>query len=353
MDITKIKLIAYYLPQFYEIEFNNQIYGQGYTEWTATAKAKPLFKGHYQPHIPADLGFYNLLMPEAREAQAQMALQYGVDGFCYWHYWFGNGETIMEKPLQAVMESKKPDFPFCLCWANHSWIKPGTTQLIKEQKYLGEEDYRAHFNYVLKAFKDERYIKIDGKPVFDIFEPELIPDLDHYIDLWNQWAREEGLPGIYFIGMAQTPDAMKKIFNTKLDAFNSVRLKDFYYYQNKYMDYIRGKLGIPFTRYEYIKAQKYFINEQDKDNRVIPSIIPGWDHSPRHGKSGLILTKYTPDAFEVHVRSVMEIISQKQNKLCFIKAWNEWGESNYLEPDLKYGRAFLEVLKKVKDEYQN
>lgn len=352
MDKSKIKLIAYYLPQFYEIEFNNQFYGKGYTEWTATAKATPLFKGHYQPHVPADLGFYNLLMPETREAQAQMAQEYGVDGFCYWHYWFGNGETIMEKPLQAVLESKKPDFPFCLCWANHSWIKPGTTQLIKEQQYLGDEDYRNHFNYVLKAFKDERYIKVEGKPVFDIFDPVSIPNIDHFIDLWNRWAKEAGFPGIYFIGMTQTPDAMAKILNTHLDAFNAVRLKDFYYHQNKYMDLIRGWLGIPLTRYAYIKAQKYFTNDQDKDDRILPTIIPGWDHSPRRGKSGLILTDYTPEAFEIHVRSVMEILSQKQNKLCFIKAWNEWGENNYLEPDLKYGRAFLEVLKKVKDEYQ-
>lgn len=350
MDISSIKFIAYYLPQFYEIEFNNKYWGKGYTEWTVTSKAKPLFKNHYQPHIPADLGYYNLLMPEAREAQAQMAKEYGIDGFCYWHYWFGNGEVEMEKPIKAVLESGKPDFPFCFCWANHSWHNPATKEPIREQKYPGDEDYRNHFNYVLRAFKDERYIKVNGKPLFDIFEPDWIPDLNHFMELWNKWAIEEGFSGIYFVGIAQTPEALQKIVNSKLDAINAVRLKDFLSYQNPYKEFLKYKFS-SIHNYKYIEAQKYFINEKDKDNRIIPTIIPGWDHTPRSGKNGLVLTDYTPETFEVHMRSVMELISKKQNKLCFIKAWNEWGEGNHLEPDLKYGKAFLEVLKKVKEEY--
>lgn len=161
----KIKLIAYYLPQFYEIEFNNNYWGKGYTEWTTTANAKPLFKGHYQPHIPADLGFYNLLMPEARKAQAEMAQKYGIDGFCYWYYWFGNGKTIMEKPINAIIQSKEPNFPFCVCWANHSWINPATGALMLEQKYLGKKDYEDYFYSLLPAFKDKRYIKINNSPL--------------------------------------------------------------------------------------------------------------------------------------------------------------------------------------------
>lgn len=137
-----ISLFAYYLPQYYEIEFNNKYWGQGHTEWTVAENAKPLFKGHYQPHVPADLGFYNLLMPRARKAQADMAKEYGVDGFCYWHYWFGDGKTIMEKPFNAVVESKEPDFPFCLCWANHSWQNPQTKEIMISQQYLGEEDHK-------------------------------------------------------------------------------------------------------------------------------------------------------------------------------------------------------------------
>ena len=345
-----IKLIAYYLPQFYEIDFNNKYWGKGYTEWTTTAKAKPLFKGHYQPHVPADLGFYNLLMPEAREAQAQMAKEYGVDGFCYWHYWFGQGETIMEKPFNAVLESGKPNFPFCLCWANHSWHNPATKEIILEQKYYGDDDHIAHFMSLLPAFKDHRYICIDKKPIFSIFEPESIPDLDSFIELWTNLAKENGLDGLYFIGLSQTPDEYKIIEKNKLDAINTIRLKDFLLYQNKYIAYFRYKAGI-LHKYTYDSALKYFITGMEKMERNIPTIISGWDHSPRAGKDSLILTDYTPIVFEKHLKQVFDVVSKKHNKICFIKAWNEWGEGNHLEPDLKYGLAFLETLKKVKEEY--
>ena len=221
---NKIQLIAYYLPQYYEIEFNNRYWGKGHTEWTDTAKAKPLFKGHYQPHVPADLGFYNLLMPEARKAQADMAREYGVDGFCYWHYWFGNGETIMEKPLQAVVESGEPDFPFCLCWANHTWHNPSTKEIILEQKYLGEEDHIKHFYSLLPAFKDKRYIRVNNKPIFNIFAPELLPNTSNFVDLWNELAIKEGLEGIYFIGIAQSPKALDVIYKYKLDDINHYRI---------------------------------------------------------------------------------------------------------------------------------
>lgn len=346
-----IKLIAYYLPQYYEIEFNNKYWGKGHTEWTDAANAKPLFKGHYQPHVPADLGFYNLLMPETRKAQAEMAKEYGVDGFCYWHYWFGNGETIMEKPFQAVLESGEPDFPFCLCWANHSWHNPKTKEIILEQKYFGEEDYIKHFQYLLPAFKDKRYIKINNKPIFNIFSSQTLPNINDFITLWNQLAIKEGFNGIYFIGLAQTPE--EYITNTKfnLSAINVSRLKDFFLYQN----FIQQRFINPYMKYhayEYEEAAKYFISSDDINENIIPTIIPGWDHSPRSGKDALILKNYTPKKFEQHLHHAFKTVSQKNNKLCFIKAWNEWGEGNHLEPDLKYGLAFLETLKKVKEEYQ-
>ena len=347
---NNIKLIAYYLPQYYEIEFNNKYWGKGHTEWTDTAKAKPLFKGHYQPHVPADLGFYNLLMPKARKAQADMAKKYGVDGFCYWHYWFGNGETIMERPFQAVLESGEPDFPFCLCWANHSWHNPKTKEIILEQKYFGEEDYINHFQYLLPAFKDKRYIKINNKPIFSIFEAESIPSANEFITLWNTLARKEGFDGIYFIGIAQTPEEYNKIKDFNLDAINVVRLKDFLKFRSFWKDRIKYMFN-DIHNYSYKEAAKYFISSQDIQENIIPTIIPGWDHSPRSGKKALILTDYTPKEFEKHVQDVLSLVSKKENKLCFIKAWNEWGEGNHLEPDLKYGLAFLKILKKVKGQY--
>ncbi|MBQ4029820.1 MAG: glycoside hydrolase family 99-like domain-containing protein, partial [Prevotella sp.] len=172
----KARVIAYYLPQFHPIPENDKYWGKGFTEWTNVAKARPLFRGHYQPRIPADLGFYDLRMPEVREAQAELAREAGIEGFCYWHYWFGHGKRLLERPFNEVVASGKPDFPFCLAWANHDWttktwekgVKDG---MIAEQLYLGKEDYRLHFNTLLPAFKDHRYIRIDGKPLFVIYDP--------------------------------------------------------------------------------------------------------------------------------------------------------------------------------------
>lgn len=349
---NNIKLIAYYLPQYYEIEFNNKYWGKGHTEWTDTAKAKSLFKTHYQPHVPADLGFYNLLMPEVREAQAKMAKQYGLDGFCYWHYWFGKGETIMEKPFQAVLDSGKPDFPFCLAWANHSWHNPKTKEIILEQKYYGREDHKAHFYSLLKAFLDDRYIKIKGKPIFVLFEAESIPNINDFINLWNQLAIDNGLKGIYFIGTSQNKNQHSKNQSINVDAINTIRLKDFLDYEHPIKEYLKYKFS-QYHDYSYKKAMKYFISDIDKEEQNIPTIITGWDHTPRSGNKALILTDYTPDNFEQHIRTTFEIISKKKNKLCFIKSWNEWGEGNYLEPDLKYGLQFLERIKLVKDIYSN
>lgn len=347
----KIKLIAYYLPQFYEIEFNNNYWGKGYTEWTTTANAKPLFKGHYQPHIPADLGFYNLLMPEARKAQAEMAQKYGIDGFCYWYYWFGNGKTIMEKPINAIIQSKEPNFPFCVCWANHSWINPATGALMLEQKYLGKKDYEDYFYSLLPAFKDKRYIKINNSPLFALFDPLSIPNINEFITQWASLAQKEGLAGIYFIGLAQSEDTLIAASQLNLNAINIIRLKDFQKHINPYKE--RLKYIFRSTHdYKYTVASKYFVAPEDVKENIIPTIIPGWDHSPRNGKKSLILTNYTPDAFRKHLEDIFNVLKQKENKLCFVKAWNEWGEGNHLEPDLKYGLQFLEVLKETREKYE-
>lgn len=352
MEKQKIKLIAYYLPQFYELDVNIPVFGRGYTEWTRTANAKPLFKGHYQPHVPADLGFYNLLMPEPRLAQAEMAKEYGIDGFCYWHYWFGNGVVTMEKPFKAVIESGQPDFPVCLCWANHTWRNTQTQELVVEQTYPGERDVIDHFNYVLPAFKDKRYIRIDDKPVFGIFDPAQIPYLDQMIDIWNSLAKDNGLAGIYFIGIAQTVAEYDAIKTFNLDAINTVRLKDYFNHTNKYIDYLKNVLHFPLEHiFPYGKFSKYFVSDIDESENVIPTILSGWDHTPRYGNKALVLKDYTPQAFEKHVTEVLDIVSKKKNQLCFVKAWNEWGEGNHLEPDIRWGKAFLEVIKKVKSQY--
>ena len=208
----KARVIALYLPQYYPIKENDDFWGKGFTEWRNVAKARPLFKGHYQPRIPADLGFYDLRLSETRIEQAKMAENYGIEGFCYWHYWFGNGKMVLQSVLEEVLKSGEPDFPFCVGWANHSWSnktweKTGrfkTTVVFLNQTYPGNEDYINHFMYLLPFFKDPRYITVDGKPLFMIFNPYEIPDNKHLIELWNQLAVQNGLPGIYFVARCES-----------------------------------------------------------------------------------------------------------------------------------------------------
>ncbi|MEQ1907083.1 MAG: glycoside hydrolase family 99-like domain-containing protein, partial [Pirellulaceae bacterium] len=203
--MPRARIIANYLPQFHPIPENSAWWGEGFTEWTNVAKARPLFPGHYQPHVPADLGFYDLRVPETRAAQAEMASAYGVEAFCYWHYWFG-GKLILERPLQEVVRSGEPDFPFCVAWANESWTGiwyGASDRMLMEQTYPGVEDYTKHFYYLLPMFTDPRYVKVDGKPLFMLFRPDSLPNVRQFLDLWRGLAIKEGLPGLHIIAYKQ------------------------------------------------------------------------------------------------------------------------------------------------------
>lgn len=377
MENVKARVIAFYLPQFHPTEINDKYWGKGFTEWTNVAKAKPSFKGHYQPQIPADLGFYDLRLSEVREEQAKMAEEYGVEGFCYWHYWFGNGKRILERPFNEVLQSGKPDYPFCLGWANHSWSnktweKSGhfTKDIVfLEQTYPGEEDYTAHFYEVLKAFKDPRYIKVDGKPLFLVFNPMEIPDNKSFISLWRKLAAENGLPGIYFVGRApyvgqfkigQKIDLNKvadlkinELLNMGYDAINSTNfrmaeMKSAGTVTVKIRAIVRHLIGgINAETYDYSKVMSNYYIDSDKKENVFPQIIPRFDKTPRMGNKAKIYTGSTPELFKKSVHEAVELISHKeeQHRILFLQAWNEWGEGMYMEPDLKYGRGYLEALK--------
>jgi len=362
-DSKKARVIAFYLPQFHPIPENDAWWGKGFTEWTNVGKAKPLFRGHYQPRVPADLGYYDLRMPEIREAQAQMARDAGVEGFCYWHYWFGNGKQLLERPFNEVLESGKPDFPFCLAWANHSWTTHSwnsTTQwkkdsIIIEQKYLGESDYINHFYSILPALKDKRYIKIKGKPLFMIYAPLDFKDVKNFIRVWRQLAIENELMGIYFVGRSYGwIKNNQEILNLGFDAINSngqweaeCKVKGRYsqLIQSNISIKIRGGLLL---KYDYKKILKHFFTEDDKKDNIFPTIIPQWDRSPRSGKRSVIYYNSSPESFGMHIEEALNIIKDKPDdlKILFLKSWNEWGESNYVEPDLKYGMGFLDQLKK-------
>lgn len=358
----KARVIAMYLPQYHPIPENDNVWGKGFTEWNNVAKARPLFRGHHQPNIPADLGFYDLRLSETRELQAQLAREAGVEGFMYWHYWFGNGKRLLERPFNEVLESGKPDFPFCLGWANHDWKTSTWTtmgnlqknQMICEQTYPGEEDYIAHFNCCLKAFKDKRYIKVDGKPFFLLYDAKALPNAKQFFDLWNRLACENGFPGIHFVGINQPNDPKyKKVLNQGYDAVSHGGVWDPMqkikgYYRMVLEKKIRDKIDwlAPIDKYNYKDFIKYTFNETDKWENVYPNIIPGWDRSPRSGKKAQIVYGSTPELWKKHCKEAVDLVQNKtfEHRIIILRSWNEWGEGNYVEPDERWGTAYLDAL---------
>ena len=349
--MSKPQVIAFYLPQFYPTKENNEWWGEGFTEWTNLAKARPLFIGHNQPKIPGRLGFYDLRLAETREEQAGLAREAGISGFCYWHYWF-NGRRLLDRVFAEVVSSGKPDFPFCLCWANHSWYqktwdpnKPN--RLLIEQTYPGESDYIAHFNAMLPAFKDKRYMKIDGKLVFGIFEADAIPSFSLMKDIWNQMALENGLEGFYFFGLAQGEMRANVITKEGYDAVVYDNMQTVY---AKNWSLTRRALDRILHRPHVIQYEDYVeesVSYFREHSNLIPCIVPNFDHSPRSGKKGIILHNSTPQKWEFFFRNVYKLQMERNSPLLVIKSWNEWGEGNYLEPDAKYGKEYLDVMREV------
>ena len=382
----KARIIAYYLPQFHPIPENDAVWGKGFTEWTNVAQAKPLFKGHYQPRIPADLGFYDLRLPEIREQQAAMAKEAGIEGFCYWHYWLGNGKQLLQRPFEEVLSNGKPDYPFCLAWANHDWttktwnrgkniISKADTTYIAKQEYPGDADYINHFNYLLPAFKDHRYITIDGKPLFLIFDPYHFKDVTHFMELWRKLAKENGMAGIYFVAICNSTSTIKRcndgsiqrvipdlessanvyqeILALGFDGINSFgKSRAEMLSVGKYLKLIRHAIKkafpiLPTQKFDYPKVVKHFFAPEDQWENIFPTIMPQWDRSPRANAIDGIYVNATPDSFETHIKEALSVISNKpsDNKILFLRSWNEWGEGNYVEPDLRYGHGFLNAIK--------
>lgn len=351
------RLIAYYLPQFHPIPENDEWWGKGFTEWTNVGKAKPLFPGHQQPKVPGELGYYDLRVPETRQAQADLAREYGIEGFCYWHYWFGNGKQLLERPFNEVLESGKPDFPFCLAWANESWsgFWHGTDNrnTLIEQLYPGQKDIEDHFYALLQAFKDPRYIKVDGKPLINIFKPLALPDASVFIHIWKDLAVKNDLQGMYFVGQAKNEEETYEIRKLGFDAVNLIGLNRYKAHrkQLKYSilaKYYKLMYGCPNIGF-YKDAMRFFISGIEKQNDVFPTIVPNWDHSPRTHKEGFVLHGSSPELFSKHLLDVKKVIQDKdsEHNIVFIKSWNEWAEGNYMEPDIVFGRRYLEVMKET------
>lgn len=355
MNNKDIRVIALYLPQYHPIPENNEWWGKGFTEWTNVGKAKPLFRGHYQPRVPADLGYYDLRISEVREEQATLAKEAGIEGFCYWHYWFGAGKRLLEKPFNEVLSSGKPDFPFCLGWANESWQakvwnrEVGKNKTLIEQEYPGVKDNEAHFYELLSAFQDERYIRIDNKPFFLIYKPLQFPGMADFIKQWNILARKNNISEkFYFVANAYDYEEYQNLLDLGFDAV-TINPVSRMVYKSRVITLWRKVLRRLFNYPIIIKYSSLldsFSTEMDKQENIIPFIIPNWDHSPRSAKRAVVLHNSTPNLFAKHIDKVLDIVKKKQNKLIILKSWNEWGEGNYMEPDLKWGKQYLNVLKK-------
>lgn len=363
---NKVRIIAFYLPQYHPFKENDEWWGKGFTEWTNVVKAKPLFRGHYQPKIPTDLGFYDLRVPEVREEQARMARDAGIEGFCYWHYWF-EGHELMERPFWEVVNSGKPDFPFCIGWANETWKskmwnKDGSlaagTKILIEQTY-SEEDDIVHFKKLLPVFKDPRYILVDGKPLVFIHMGLDLPV--HTITKWKELAVKNGFPGIHFVGrlaggrFSNIDEGVKQLKDMGFDAVKIPKLIGLYHnsrFISKYWMELKSLIKYNGCRhiFPYSEVIKHIITpEYDAHEDCYPTIYPNWDHSPRGGKNTLIVVGSKPSLFKESVCKIIDMIKMKheQHRIIFLKSWNEWGEGNYIEPDTKYGMGYLFSLKDV------
>lgn len=357
-----LRALAIYLPQFHPTPENDEWWGMGFTEWTNVAKARPRFPGHNQPQLPADLGFYDLRVPETRELQAKMARQYGIQGFMYYHYWF-NGRRILERPFEEVLKSGAPDFPFCLCWANENWTRrwDGLEQQVLLKQEYSEEDDRAHLRSLAPAFADPRYIRVDGKPVFIVYRTNELPNAQRTVATWREEAHRLGIGELYLMrmnGWGPHPNPHEMGFDAAVDF-----QPDWYNLPaRKYGDVkTRGlnKLGIkasPYLRDEirdYDEVVAAMLSRQKPNYKLFPGVTPSWDNSARRKKDAIIITDSTPEKYENWLRHTVQSFTpySPDENFIFINAWNEWAEGNHLEPCQRWGCQYLEATHRILKDY--
>jgi lipopolysaccharide biosynthesis protein len=364
---AKARVIAFYLPQFHPIPENDKAWGTGFTEWTNVTKARPLFKGHYQPHLPADLGYYDLRLPEVREAQAAMARENGINGFCYWHYWF-DGSRLLERPFEEVRRSGKPDFPFCLGWANESWSGHWNggnwDNVIKTQTYPGLLDHKRHFDSLLPAFRDQRYIRVDAKPLFLIYRPKKIPDCANALRYWKTLAVEAGLPGLHFVANLDWQDREWDALGQGFDAITIwplgrlVRANSFLASRRAKRALTRRRLTFLQPVLEKIWPQLDRVWDYEEILPLLdcpapaevplhPMAVPNWDTTARYNRKASIFHNSSPALFQRHFRDVLQRAKagRPDDPIVFLKSWNEWAEGNHVEPDTRFGHGYLDVIR--------
>lgn len=356
------RAIAFHLPQFHPVPENDDWWGKGFTEWTNVAKAKPLFRGHYQPQLPGELGFYDLRLREARQAQASLAKEHGIHGFCYYHYWF-NGRRLLERPVNEIVASGEPDFPFCLCWANEPWSRRwlGEEREVLMPQSYSASDHTIHAQTLAPIFADPRYIRVDGRPVFVIYRPSHIPDLESFIETFSAEVQRLGVPAPFLIAINNhdaSLDYRALGFATEMQFEPALgALPQFMDDASSWSKFRRNlRYGVPSRKlklYGYRESRSTMAASKPSKSNV-PCIFVSWDNSARRGENGIIFPDCSPAEFESELNAELEKWKKQENKetdLFFINAWNEWAEGNTLEPNSKFGRGYLESVKRCFSAY--
>ncbi|MEZ0174974.1 MAG: glycoside hydrolase family 99-like domain-containing protein [Candidatus Reddybacter sp.] len=353
---TKVRAIAFYLPQYHPIPENDEWWGKGFTEWTNVTRATSQFRGHYQPHLPKDLGYYDLRLADTRKSQADLAKENGIHGFCYYHYWF-NGRRILERPFTEVLESDEPDLPFCLCWANENWTRTwdgNNKDVLLQQNYSPEDDAK-HIKSLIPAFKDKRYIRINNKPLFLVYRSQLLPNPKETAKIWRRELKAAGFDGIYLARVEDFESVKAGITADSIGFDADVEFPPFSWtFGNvkcrSLLAIILFKLKIlPKSLIEnsvidYEKMAQGNINRKVSNGVRFPGVTPSWDNSARRKTGATIFTDSSPKKYKAWLtKAVQKAASQpcKDERIVFINAWNEWAEGNHLEPDLKWNNDYL------------
>lgn len=355
--MEKVKLIAFHLPQYHRFPENDAWWGEGFTEWTNVKKAKALFEGHNQPRVPLHSHYYDLTNAEDLKHQMELAENYGIDGFCYYHYWF-DGKLLLHKPLE-LMRTFDKKLPYFFCWANEPWTKAWdglNSEILMPQRYGGEEEWEQHFQYLLTFFKDPYYMCKDNMPIFVIYRTNNITDCDAMIAYWNQKCKENGFDGIYVVEEVNSFQKEPSTTNSKAylefepmytsSHMRSLadRIKD-KVQRAKFDEKTNTEIGI----FDYQEIWKNILTRKRviKDKQVFLGGFVDWDNTARKGTKGMVFLNCGPDKFEKYMREQMEKAKEIGSEFVFINAWNEWGEGTYLEPDEKYQYGYLEAISRI------
>jgi len=340
--------VAFYLPQFHPTAENDAWHGSGFTEWTVVARSKPMYPGHRQPELPGELGFYDLRVPETREQQVRLARSHGISAFCYYHYWF-SGRRMLERPFNEVLKSGAPDFPFCLTWANESWYRRwqgSADELVVEQTF-DEADDIEHIRWLLEAFRDERYLRVKGRPLLGVYRPQDLPDPARTAEIWREECARAGVPAPWLVGF-ETRGNMVDPAVIGFDAgaeFIPHGLIDL-------VKPVHPPAGCDPSNsvYDYTEVANAYLSRPDPTWTRYPCVASGWDNTPRRRNGeALIMRGSTPEAYGSWLRRAIEHQRRTEGSdgVVFINAWNEWAEGAHLEPDDHWGRAYLDATRDV------